>query len=67
MHVGKAIQFFQNQQELSGIELAGRINITPQQLSRWRGSEDMTVSSVVRVAEGLGISVDKLIEKALSL
>jgi len=67
MHVGKAIQFFQNQQELSGIELAGRINITPQQLSRWRGSEDMTVSSVVRVAEGLGVSVDKLIEKALSL
>lgn len=67
MHVGKAIQFFQNQKDLSGIELARRIDITPQQLSRWRGSEDMTVSSVIRVAEGLGVSTSELIQKAMSI
>lgn len=67
MHIGKAIQFFQNQKELTGIELAQRIDITPQQLSRWRGSEDMTVSSVIRVADGLDVSVNELLKKAVSL
>lgn len=67
MHVGKAIQFFQNQKDLSGIELSRRIDITPQQLSRWRGSEDMTLSSVIRVADGLGVDACELIKKAISI
>lgn len=67
MHAGKAIQFFQVKNNITGVELAEKANITPQQLSRWRGSEDMKLSSIIDIANAMGVSVSEFAEKAASL
>ena len=64
MHAGRAIKKLQDDKGLSGNELADILGVVPQQLSRWRNSEDMKLSTIVKLCEALEIEVSDFIDAA---
>ena len=63
MHIGKRIVQLQREKDIQCQELAQRLGILPQQLSRWRRSEDLKFSLVEKVANALGLSIHDFIER----
>lgn len=64
MHAGRAIKKLQDDKGLSGNELADILGVVPQQLSRWRNSEDMKLSTIAKLCEALEIEVSDFIDAA---
>lgn len=62
MHIGKRIVQLQREKDIQCQELAQKLGILPQQLSRWRRSEDLKFSLVEKVANALGLSIHEFIE-----
>ena len=42
-------------------ELASLMNVTPQQISRWRNSNDLKLTTAIQISKILGISLDELV------
>lgn len=59
MHIGNQIVKVQAKFGMSCVQLADELEVAPQQLSRWRGSEDLKLSIVKRVADVFGLSIDE--------
>lgn len=59
MHVGKTIQRLQRVQGISCLELAKAMKTTPQQLSRWRQSEDVKFSVVIQLSKHLNANLEE--------
>lgn len=64
MHAGRAIKKLQDDKGLSGNDLADILGVVPQQLSRWRNSEDMKLSTIVKLCKALEIEVSDFIDAA---
>lgn len=64
MDAGQAIKRFQDELGLTGNELSDRLGIVPQQLSRWRQSRDMKLSTIVKLCDALEIEVSDFIDAA---
>lgn len=61
MHAGKTIMRFQKEKGISGGDLSNQLGIAPQQLSRWRKSEDLKLSTIIRLCEVMGVDLDEFI------
>ena len=64
MHAGKAIKILQDRYNHTGTELAEMLDIAPQQLSRWRQSDDIKLSVILNICDVLGIEVSEFIDAA---
>ena len=64
MHAGKAIKTLQDRYNYTGTELAEMLDIAPQQLSRWRQSDDIKLSVILNICDVLGIEVSEFIDAA---
>lgn len=64
MHAGKAIKTLQDRYNYTGTELADMLEIAPQQLSRWRQSDDIKLSVIINICDVLGIEVSEFIDAA---
>lgn len=64
MHAGKAIKTLQDRYHYTGTELAEMLDIAPQQLSRWRQSDDIKLSVILNICDVLGIEVSEFIDAA---
>lgn len=64
MHAGKAIKTLQDRYNYTGTELADMLEIAPQQLSRWRQSDDIKLSVILNICDVLGIEVSEFIDAA---
>ena len=64
MHAGKAIKTLQDRYNYTGTELADMLEIAPQQLSRWRQSDDIKLSVIFNICDVLGIEVSEFIDAA---
>lgn len=62
MNIGKQIVNIQRDKGIQCQELAKSLGIKPQQLSRWRRSEDLKFSLVEKVSNALGLSIHEFIE-----
>jgi len=67
MNAGKAIGYYQTMRCITGAELSRRMGIKPQQLSRWRQTEDMKLSAMIRVASALEVPVSDFVQRAAEL
>lgn len=61
MHIGKRIREEQRARDISCVHLADRLDVVPQQLSRWRNAEDLKLSVVIKIANVFGMTVDEFI------
>ena len=64
MHAGKAIKTLQDRYNYTGTELAEMLEIAPQQLSRWRQSDDIKLSVILNICDVLDIEVSEFIDAA---
>lgn len=64
MHAGNAIKTLQDRYNYTGTELADMLDIAPQQLSRWRQSDDIKLSVIINICDVLGIEVSEFIDAA---
>lgn len=64
MHAGKAIKTLQDRYNYTGTELAEMLEIAPQQLSRWRQSDDIKLSVIINICDVLDIEVSEFIDAA---
>lgn len=55
---GKRLRALQDAKTLSSVDLAHRVGITPQQLTRWRHTENLKLHTIQKICAGLGISLD---------
>lgn len=62
IHLGDKLKSCQARKGLTGVELAKRLGTTPQQLSRWRNSRDLSLGLVLRMCDALGVTVSEFIE-----
>jgi DNA-binding Xre family transcriptional regulator len=58
---GERLRSLQNQHQISSIMLAERLGITPQQITRWRHSENLKMHTIQQLCEGLGIKVSDFV------
>ena len=56
-HLGNKLKAAQARKGLTGVELAKRLETTPQQLSRWRNSGDLGWNLVLRMCDALEITI----------
>lgn len=61
MHIGKTIRRLQNEKGVNCSELARGMGVLPQQVSRWRQSEDLKFSIVSRLAKFFKVSLDEFL------
>jgi len=62
LEIGKGLAAIRKNQGISQIELATRVKITQQQLSHYeRGRIHITAEMIVRLANALGITTDKIL------
>lgn len=57
IHLGQKLKAAQTRKGLSGVELSKRLGTTPQQVSRWRNSEDLGLNVVLRMCDALEITI----------
>jgi len=60
-HLGNKLKAAQARKGLTGVELSKRLGVTPQQLSRWRNSEDLGLNVVLRMCDALEITVSEFL------
>jgi transcriptional regulator with XRE-family HTH domain len=61
MDIGQKIRMAQDARGISCVDLARKLDVLPQQLSRWRHSKDLKLGTVIGISSALGLSVDELI------
>ena len=59
--IGENIKRLQSEHGIKSQELAKRLGVLPQQLSRWRNSDDMKVSVVLKLCDIFGVGIDEII------
>lgn len=57
MNIGEKIRKAQDRQGVSSVELASRIGVRPQQLYRWRYSEDIRASRLIQICKALDVDI----------
>jgi DNA-binding Xre family transcriptional regulator len=62
MNTSKAIRKLQDEQGMSCLELAIAMDVTPQQVTRWRTMPDLKLSTVLRLCDVLKVSITEFIE-----
>lgn len=63
IHVGKRIKQLQAENDISGAELARRLNTSPQQVSRWRSQKDLKMGTLKRICLALEIDLDDFLDE----
>jgi len=61
INLGDKLKAAQARKGLSGVELAKRLETTPQQLSRWRNSRDLSFNLVLRMCDALDVTVSEFV------
>lgn len=61
--VGQRIRQVQKERDISGAELARRLETTPQQVSRWRSQPDMRMGTLKRICQALEVDLDVFLDK----
>ena len=64
MNAGKAIKQIQTEKGITGDSLSKALGVAPQQLSRWRQSDDLKLSIIVRLCNVMGVEVSEFISAA---
>ena len=62
MNIGKSLRRLQRELRISNRELADHLDVKEPQISKWRKSEDMKASTVVSIANYMGVSVLELLQ-----
>lgn len=62
MNIGKSLRRLQRELRISNRELADHLDVKEPQISKWRNSEDMKASTVVSIANYMGVSVLELLQ-----
>lgn len=62
MNTSKAIRTIQEEQGMSCLELAIAMDVTPQQVTRWRTMPDLKLSTVLKLCSVLKVSITEFIE-----
>lgn len=65
MNIGKTLKKFQSDLQISNKELAKHLNVAEPQVTRWRNSDDMKASTLVAIADYMGVSVLELLQDKL--
>jgi transcriptional regulator with XRE-family HTH domain len=65
MNLGKSIRCLQEDRSMPCTKLAELLDVAPQQLSRWRRSEDLKVSVALKVAAVFGLTLDELLKHGI--
>jgi transcriptional regulator with XRE-family HTH domain len=63
INVGERIRRIQVEQNLTGAELARRLETTPQQVSRWRAQKDLKVGTLKKICKALEIELDDFLDE----
>ena len=61
MNTGKRIRDLQIDHNIPSLQLAKSLGVTPQQLSRWRHSEDIKLSVLLNICNALGVTISEFI------
>ena len=61
MNIGKRIRDLQIDYDITSLQLAKSLGVTPQQLSRWRHSEDIKLSVLLNICNALGVTISEFI------
>jgi transcriptional regulator with XRE-family HTH domain len=61
MNTGKRIRDLQIDHDITSLQLAKSLGVTPQQLSRWRHSEDIKLSVLLNICNALGVTISEFI------
>ena len=61
IHLGDKLKTAQARKGLSGVELAKRLGTTPQQMSRWRNSRDLSLNLVLRICDSMEITISEFL------
>ena len=64
-NIGKSLKIAQAMTDVKNIDLANRFGVRPQQVIRWRTSEDMSVHKVQELADYLGMTMNDFIKLGL--
>ena len=64
-NIGKSLKIAQAMTDVKNIDLANRFGVKPQQVIRWRTSEDMSVHKVQELADYLGMTMNDFIKLGL--
>jgi DNA-binding Xre family transcriptional regulator len=62
MNTSKAIRAFQDKKDMSCQELALAMDVTPQQVTRWRTMPDLKLSIVLKLCAVFKVSISEFIE-----
>jgi len=62
MNIGKSLRRLQRELRISNRELANHLDVKEPQITKWRNSEDMKASTVVSIANYMGVSVLELLQ-----
>ena len=60
-NVGKSLRIAQAMKDVKNIEMAARFNVKPQQVIRWRNTEDMSIHRVQEFADYFEMSLSDFI------
>lgn len=60
-NIGKSLKIAQAMKDVKNIELAEKFNVKPQQVIRWRGTEDMAIHRVQDFADYFGMSLSEFV------
>jgi transcriptional regulator with XRE-family HTH domain len=63
MNTGKRIRDLQIDYDITSLQLAKSLGVTPQQLSRWRHSEDIKLSVLLNICNALGVTIVNLLDQ----
>jgi transcriptional regulator with XRE-family HTH domain len=61
MNIGKSLKIAMAKRECKSIELAEKLNTSPQQVSNWINCGSMKQSTLIKISEVLGMQVSEFI------
>jgi transcriptional regulator with XRE-family HTH domain len=61
IHCGEKLQAAMARKGCSGVELARRLKITPQQISRWRRQQNFGIKRMVEICEALDMDISEFL------
>lgn len=59
--VGKCLRIAQEMQEIGNKELADKMGVVPQQVNRWRNTDNMKIHQTQRLAKQFGMSLNQFL------
>lgn len=61
INIGRCIRIAQVKYDMTGADLAIKMNVSRQQIARWRKADDMKISRIELFAEAFGVSAIELL------